>query len=264
MHDLSKFRLLLSLAFARPREFVDRVSIALSSRLHGQAPPRATFVVDPLDVVFEEVSSLLEPTGPFIVDDSIRALESEIALGIASIGDDGPFRATQSSDPVLARLCYAACRSLRPSTVLETGVAYGVTSAFILAALERNGHGRLISIDLPQLAPEADRHVGILIPAPLRARWTLLKGTSRRLLPQILEQLPGLEMFVHDSLHTEANMRFEFDAVFPKLSRPAVLISDDIEGNSAFLDFTRRANPTTTRIVTQNDKPGLIGVCVFR
>ena len=35
--------------------------------------------------------------------------------------------------------------------VVETGVAHGVTSRFILEALERNGRGFLWSIDLPPL-----------------------------------------------------------------------------------------------------------------
>src|SRR5215468_1827986 len=49
-------------------------------------------------------------------------------------------------------LLYALVRHLRPAACLETGVYYGGNSAFMLAALDRNGAGRLVSIDLPDSA----------------------------------------------------------------------------------------------------------------
>ncbi|RMG03228.1 MAG: hypothetical protein D6735_08975 [Acidobacteria bacterium] len=70
--------------------------------------------------------------------------------------------------------------------VLETEVGYGVTSAFILKALEVNGHGTLHSVDLPPLGCDADQFVGILIPELLKYRWQLHRGVSRRVLPSLL------------------------------------------------------------------------------
>ena len=48
-----------------------------------------------------------------------------------------------------AHLLYAVCRLIRPRIVVETGVAAGVSSAFILKALEDNSYGILHSIDEP-------------------------------------------------------------------------------------------------------------------
>jgi len=45
-------------------------------------------------------------------------------------------------------LLYAMVRALKPEVVVETGVANGVSSSFILKALDRNSRGRLYSIDL--------------------------------------------------------------------------------------------------------------------
>lgn len=39
-------------------------------------------------------------------------------------------------------------RILRPTVVIETGVANGISSAFILKALDKNNEGMLYSIDL--------------------------------------------------------------------------------------------------------------------
>ena len=52
----------------------------------------------------------------------------------------------------LGRLCYVLCRFQKPGKVIETSVANGATSAFILQALGKNGGGELYSIDLPPLA----------------------------------------------------------------------------------------------------------------
>jgi hypothetical protein len=46
-----------------------------------------------------------------------------------------------------AHFLYALCRLIRPRIVVETGVAAGVSSAFILKALNDNSYGILHSID---------------------------------------------------------------------------------------------------------------------
>src|SRR5205085_9625877 len=51
-----------------------------------------------------------------------------------------------------AGILYALIRARRPSVIIETGVCNGVSSAVILTALERNQHGHLYSIDLPEFA----------------------------------------------------------------------------------------------------------------
>ena len=48
-----------------------------------------------------------------------------------------------------ATTLYALCRKLKPDVVVETGVASGVSSSYILCALHENEHGQLYSIDVP-------------------------------------------------------------------------------------------------------------------
>lgn len=60
------------------------------------------------------------------------------------------------------RLCYingylyAACRSVKPKVVVETGVRRGVSTAFILQALKDIKTGRLYSVDLPNVIVDGD------------------------------------------------------------------------------------------------------------
>src|SRR5262249_52393950 len=56
-------------------------------------------------------------------------------------------------DAGLTRAIWCLVRQLKPQRVVETGVAHGMTSRFILEALQMNGEGRLWSIDLPPFEP---------------------------------------------------------------------------------------------------------------
>ncbi len=149
-------------------------------------------------------------------------------------------------DPYLwasSEALYVTVRAVRPAQMVETGVQRGVSSAFLLAAMERNGAGHLTSIDLPTFdaagrvnrdgrvdasyvaGPEA---VGDLVDAPLRARWTLRLGDARELLPTVLAGLGTIDAFFHDSEHSYDQMTFEFRTAWTHLRAGGCLVSDDI------------------------------------
>jgi hypothetical protein len=100
----------------------------------------------------------------------------------------------------VARCCYLACRLLKPSVVVEGGVSYGVSSAFILQALKENDHGTLYSLDLPSLRPNFVKFWGIAVPEELKGRWELYRGYSRHVLPKILRETEKVDVFVSDTL----------------------------------------------------------------
>ena len=99
--------------------------------------------------------------------------------------------------------------------MVETGVADGTTSAYILCALEDNGRGHLYSIDLPSERLPRGEASGWIVDDELRHRWTLRIGPSSELLPPLLKELQAIEGFLHDSLHTYENMMFEYRAAWP-------------------------------------------------
>src|SRR6266849_2616743 len=55
--------------------------------------------------------------------------------------------------------------------------------------------------------------------------------------PQLARELPSLDLFTHDSLHTYEHMKFEFEQAFPFLRPGGILIADDALWNDAFWDF---------------------------
>lgn len=78
----------------------------------------------------------------------------------------GPYN---DGDAGLVRAVWSLIRHLRAEWVVETGVAHGFTSRFILQALASNRAGRLWSIDLPPLNPGLRQQVGIAVPKELTA-----------------------------------------------------------------------------------------------
>jgi Methyltransferase domain len=82
-------------------------------------------------------------------------------------------------------------------------------------------------------------HIGVAVTDGVRHRWTYLTGSSRRRLPSLLADLKGIELFVHDRLHSERNVRFELDRAWAALPPSGAVIVDDIDSNWGFSSFTK-------------------------
>ncbi|PKM98698.1 MAG: hypothetical protein CVU79_02245 [Elusimicrobia bacterium HGW-Elusimicrobia-3] len=134
---------------------------------------------------------------------------------------------------------YSLVRLLKPRVVVETGVADGVTSSYILRALEDNGEGKLYSIDLPSGLLPVGRLPGWIVEEALRKRWDLRVGDAAELLPTLLKELGEIDMFLHDSLHTYGHMTLEYRAAWPRLKTGGLFLSHDVGQNKAFFDFMK-------------------------
>ena len=180
-----------------------------------------------------------------------------------SLSDADAISETLDGDANFGQAVWCAVLHLRPRRVIETGVARGVTSWIILEALARNATGHLWSIDLPKLAWTFE--AGQAVPAALRSRWTYLRGASTRLLPPLVAQLGEIDLFIHDSLHTEGNVRFEMETAWPALSEQGLVLVDDIDdieaygSGRAFSAFVRDRDRSTWLVAPQSQKQGCFG-----
>ncbi len=259
-----KATLLLSLLPRRPLEFYDRVLTFFNVHLERLWIRPALYQTKQWhEVLLGMEQSLGEKVSAIADEPACAQITEEVRCKVQKNLCHAPFSLIHNADFSLARLCYLTCRATKPAIVLETGVAYGVTSAFILKALEVNGYGLLHSVDLPPLGRDADRFVGILIPPALKHRWRLHRGASKRVLPRLLSQLGRVDLFVHDSLHTYTNMNWEFQIVAPYLGRPAIVVADDIENNPAFLEWVQRTRPAFWATLQEVEKKDLFGVSVY-
>ncbi|MCX5705618.1 MAG: class I SAM-dependent methyltransferase [Candidatus Omnitrophica bacterium] len=159
------------------------------------------------------------------------AERSDSPVGFSNLTMLAPFRA-----PTL----YVITRILKPEHVVETGVANGFSSAFILHALEANKKGRLYSIDLPnQPGQVIEKQTGWLVSDDLRSRWDLIIGSSRDMLEPLMKKLQAIDIFYHDSEHSYENMMFEFKLAWKYIKPDGYMLADDITDNSSYNEFVR-------------------------
>ncbi|HSH81630.1 MAG TPA: class I SAM-dependent methyltransferase [Herpetosiphonaceae bacterium] len=247
-----------------PREFVDRLRVFAEIRADKRHAPSAVYQPYRWEDALPELERQFDGAiARYSTDAALAELEAALHHIVSRLHATAPFMNHLNADIALARSCYLLCRAVKPRVVVETGVGYGVISSFILQALEVNGQGCLHSIDLPPIWPGAERLVGVLVPERLRPRWRLHKGPSRRLLPAVLAQAGQVDLFIHDSLHTYHNMRWELATVTPSLARPAVVIVDDANENAAFAEWTATSEPSCWLAVQQVEKRNLFGIATF-
>lgn len=168
-------------------------------------------------------------------------------LDYSIMGNSGPF-------------LYRLCRYVKPEVVVETGVAYGVSSFYILKALSENNKGKLISIDSIFRPWQSKEMIGAVIPKSLRNRWELKIGTSKELLEKSLKNLSSIDIFLHDSLHTYKNMSYEFKKAWPYIKKGGFLLSDDITSNNAFNDFCKLIKKEPTLMIQNKTPPSYLGI----
>jgi hypothetical protein len=179
-----------------------------------------------------------------------------VQVGLAS------YAGWNDSDRTFAAAIWCVIAHLRPARVVETGVAHGLTTRLILEGLRRNGAGQLWSIDLPATDPALHREIGIAVPQQLWSRWTYIEGTSRDRLPALLEELGDIEVFVHDSLHTGRNTRFELSCAWPCLRSGGAAVVDDIDHSLAFRRFVAQEHPASWIAARHVVGPGLWGAAI--
>ncbi len=167
-----------------------------------------------------------------------------------------PYPINYSINSDSRRFLYYLCRVLKPKTVVETGVAYGISSAYILKALQDNNFGTLYSIDSVFRPWQTEKMIGSVIPENLKNRWNLVLGKSTDRLQNLFNKLENVDIFIHDSSHTYKNMMFEFNSAFETISENGIMISDDILENDAFYDFSNKKN-LKNYVIKVEDNVGL-------
>lgn len=113
---------------------------------------------------------------------------------------------------------YAAVRALQPEFVVETGTNRGLGSAVIAAALLRNGHGRLATVDL-------DDRSGELILPPYDAVVEHVVSDSLEFLAGPVARRQPIDLLFVDTGFTPEHERAELAAAVPLLAPDAVVLA---------------------------------------
>lgn len=177
--------------------------------------------------------------------------------------------------PLHGEMLWALVRTRKPEVIVETGVCNGLSSSIILEALELNGTGRLVSVDLPEFSdPElntvkfwegkggavipAGRAAGWLVPADRKHRWNLELGKSSELLDKIFADTGKVDIFIHDSEHSYENQMFEFTEGFKALKSGGVLVATDINWSDAFDDFWEKIKASGAKMAFVDNSCALV------
>ncbi len=153
-----------------------------------------------------------------------------------------------------AFLLYALIRGLAPRTVLETGIANGHSTFVILSALEQNGVGRLVSVDV-------DASTGSLLGDLDKSRWdqrVLDDSHRKRSFQRLVSSLGEVDLFLHDSDHTYRWQRLEFETVHPQMAASSLMVSDDVDSSFAFLEFCQKIGRQPTLLVEPRKVFGVV------
>jgi Methyltransferase domain len=250
------------LTIREPADGIDRALVRVRNSLGRDTEDPSRHIAQP--DWHERVHERLGLPWPCSASPEFEQLWPEIVDGVRAQGlslGRGTYGGWDDGDPGLARAIWCLIRHLEPAQVVETGVARGVTSRVILEGLERTGAGHLWSIDLPAMDPTLHREIGIAVPERLYGRWTYTTGTSRRRLPKLLRQIGPVDLFVHDSSHTERNILFELRQAWPALRRGAI-VADDVHQSPGFARFAAGLPPETTFVVDADDATAQFGVAL--
>ena len=148
---------------------------------------------------------------------------------------------------------YLLCRVVRPKITIETGVANGDSSFFVINALLKNSSGTLYSTDI-------GRNVGALITDEERQVWHLKMLEANRIKKSFsvfMESLGELDLFVHDSEHSYSWQLFELESAYKHAHVGSYICSDDVDSSYAFIDFARRHRLRTFALICPS---GIFGV----
>jgi hypothetical protein len=254
----------LRITLREPADGLDRARTRLRRLTRGHRPQPRMYV--PAREWHELLHERLGVSWPCAVtpefDELWKAIVERVQARGVSLGR-GTYGGWDDADPALARAVWCLARHLQPRKVLETGVARGITSRVILESLVRSHAGHLWSIDLPATDPMFHDEIGIAVPDGLRDAWTYVRGTSRARLQPLLREIAPIDLFVHDSSHTDRNVRFELAHAWRALAHGGI-IADDIQQSAAFASFVRELPESSWIVAEADDGSALFGIVLKR
>ena len=184
--------------------------------------------------------AILQITGKAI-NQPIRELYPNIFLEAKKRADLCPLKMGGASN---IDLLYYLSEYLKAENVIETGVAYGWSALAILLSLSSRKNAKLISTDMPYPGLDNSEYVGCVIPDNLKEKWKLISESDTYALPKALDRFNHLDLCHYDSDKYYEGRMWAYPQLWELLRCGGILISDDIENNLAFKDFSKSLGKT--------------------
>lgn len=163
-----------------------------------------------------------------------------------------------SVPPYEGRLLYHLVRHFRPVQCLELGTCLGLSAAYTAAALNRNGTGRLVTLEGgAALARLAEAHLRQLHLHHV----DVVSGRFADTLPDVLAAHHPIDFAFIDGHHNPAALHTYYHQLTPYLADRAVLVFDDIFWTTG-MRTAWSALAADERIRTRADLLAL-GICIY-
>lgn len=192
------------------------------------------------------------------INDEFSELKSELAIRYSHSRTQYETHNGTNLDEEASKFIYFWVRLSKPKNVLETGVANGESTYYLLNAITKNGNGVLYSTDISS-------KVGNLLSETERNNWTLIvlnRGNKKKQFTSVLNDIGNINLFLHDSDHSYGWQRFEYNCVLNHLDRKnSLLVSDDVDYSYAFLEFATEINSKPSFII---GKGKVLGILEFK
>lgn len=141
-------------------------------------------------------------------------------------------------------LLYFLILKFKPLNIVETGVAAGWSSLFILRALKKNGKGSLFSSDFPYFRlKNPEQYIGFLAKNETnKDSWFLDIRGDDVALNVIVNKLKNnlIDILHYDSDKSYSGRSNALKILNSKIDSKTILIFDDIQNNFHFRDFVEK------------------------
>ena len=160
-------------------------------------------------------------------------------------------------------LLYFLVRKINPSIIVETGVAGGWSSLFILRALRKNGEGKLFSSDFPYLRlKNPNKYIGYLAKSEINKNdWYLDIRGDELALAEIINKIreKNIDLFHYDSDKSYSGRNKALNTINSNVNEETIIIFDDIQNNLHFRNLIEKTKNDYFILEFQGKYLGIIG-----
>jgi predicted O-methyltransferase YrrM len=138
-------------------------------------------------------------------------------------------QATSYIDPYCGALLQAAIKAVRPKIGVEVGLAFGISTLYILEAFFENGGEKLIGMD-PAQHDDTWRGGGLhnINRAGYTGLYEFHEKTSQQFLPELVERGQRIDFAFIDGWHTFDHVLIDFFYIDQMLSVGGIVVFDDV------------------------------------
>lgn len=211
--------------------------------------------VDRIEARREDLLTEGAATGPAFDPGGEEGPEGRFSMGHeeTTVGVASAFMSLQRA---WCLLLYRLVRELRPESCLELGTAFGISGSYLAAALERNGTGRLTTLegspDWARHAEETFRELGLAGRAEVRV------GPIAESLRGLPDEAGAFDFAFLDAEHQAEATLVEFDAVLSRLAPGSVVVIDDVNWDPVRAAFDGLAERERVALAVPVGRLGLI------